>query len=251
MPKSEDIFRNPKELEELKSKVRPEVYLSSIYEQIFKIETELENKKQKFIQTVSGLEIDSEIKRKELWKDIDLLENVLAIKRAERIQLDRPFIDRTGELNQREIEIIEARKVVSQDQQKAFEIQRMAENKLEDVQILADQLGETRVRQMVKEHMLQEREKNVKGGEQKILLGFDSLYKRQQEVKTELKLREDAVELKELNVTSEKDNLVKREKELLDGHIWLNDQRGVLARAWQELKNKQNGRSTKQLPKRR
>lgn len=244
MPKSEDIFRDPKELEALKAKVKPEEYLKALYDKIFATEKELEKWQADFKTAQISLEGDFEKDKARKEQALGSLENTLEIKRAEYAELSKPFMDRSQELNEREQKLLMRERQASEESQKAFETQKEAENKLADVQSLSDQLGETRVRQLVKEESLKNLEKTLKHSETQHLLKLERFSHEVNESAALIQERENAVMLKELNVQSKEENLVKREKELLDGHIWLNDQRGVLARAWAELsRRKENGKS--------
>jgi hypothetical protein len=243
MPKSEDIFRDPKELEALKSKVKPEEYLKTLYDKIEEKEKAFEALSQDYSNKDSSLAADFDRRKAEKEALIKIVDSTLEIKRSKRDEVERPLIDIQRGLQEQSQRLEEREKQIPIEQQKVFEREREAEKKLTDVQSLSDQLGETRVRLMVKEQTLEGREKALKHNENKILLGFEELAKKRNEVQSELLVREEEVTVRELTLQGKEENLVKREKELLDGHIWLNDQRGVLARAWSELQNKikQNG----------
>ena len=219
---SGEIYRNPADLEALKMKVREEYFA------------------------------DFERERLDKRRTIDALDNVIALKQSKRNEAEVPLTEKWKAIGEREKDLQDREKILSEGLQKVFERESDAEKKLESVQCLADQLGETRVRQMVKEKTLQSLEKALKENETQYLSKVERFSHEVNEAAARIQEKENAVNLKELNVQSQEENLVKREKELLDGHIWLNDQRNVLARAWSELKEKQqHGNSAKQLPKRR
>lgn len=244
MPKSEDIFRDPKELEALKAKVKPEEYLKALYDKIFFAEKGLEKRESDFKATKIAFEEDFEKDKARKEQEIVSLENTLGIKRAEYAQLSKPFIDRSSELDWREVKLIEREKSSSDEMQKAFHMEHEATNKLADVQSLSDQLGETQVRQLVKEESLKNLEKTLKHNENQYLLKVERFSHEVNESAALIQERENAILLKELNVQGKEENLIKREKELSDGRTWLTDQREVLRRAWAELNRKQNDKST-------
>ena len=234
------IFRKPK----LESKE----YLASLNAMIFEAEKKLLGLEDASVIAQTHIREEFEFIRKEKQAEIDALSSVLAIMQSERIELEKPITHKRLELDEREKKIEERAQKVRDDEQKALEREREAEAKLESVQQLADELGETRVRQVVKEKLLKGREDGLRDSENRHLLKIDQFNLSVRGVEEGLEERERVVKLRELNVNGKEENLEKREKELLNGHILLNDQRGTLARAWKELKQKQHG-STKR-PKR-
>lgn len=244
MPKSEDIYRDPKELEALKAKVKPEEYLKTLYEKITSIEEEIGKTEKEVSNAQFKLREDFEREKMQKEQIIAVLDNTIALKRSKREEAERPFIEIQKELDVRAEKLLAREKASVDEMQKAFHMEQEAQNKLTDVQALSDQLGETRVRQLVKEESLKNLEKALKHNENQYLLKIDRFSHEMNESTALLQERENAMMLRELNLQGKEDNLVKREKELLDGHIWLNDQRGVLERAWVELRKKENGKST-------
>lgn len=240
MPKSEDIFRDPKALEALKTTVQPEEYLKALYEKIASTEHELIETEKEVKHSEEFLESEFEHQKMQKEAIIKVLDNTIALKRSKREEAERPFIEIQKELDVRAAVLLEKEKASADEMQRAFYMEREAENKLADVQSLSDQLSETRVRQLVKEESLKNLEKALKHNENQYLLKVDKFSQEVNMATALIQERENAILLKELNVQSKEENLVKREKELLDGHIWLNDQRGVLKRAWAEVKRKQN-----------
>lgn len=235
---SESIFRDPKKLEEMKEKLKPEIYISALYSEIYEKERELEalNLSSNTLRNAlnaSFLEDSERIK-----KELEGLKSQLAIKRAERIELDKPITDRQNSLDARAISLDVRAKEIDEKEQKVFEGERENEMKLESLKDLADNLGETRTRLVIKEKLILGREGNLKNREVQYLVAVENLNERERQFVEAVKEREYALQLKELNVQSKEENLVKREKELSDGHIWLNDQREVLERAWKEIKKK-------------
>ena len=219
--------------------------VKKVVQDTFEAPKELVKLNPAYEQRKKELEADFQARKLSLEAQLRVIENSIEIKRSKREEAEVPITERIKVAEERERKVLLREEEVARNQQQAFEQERKAETKLEDVQILSDQLGETRVRQMVKEQTLEVREKVVRQNENRVLLGIDALNKRQIEVQAGLSLREEAVTLRELDIQSKEENLVTREKELSDGHIWLNDQRGVLARAWAELKRKQNVKSNR------
>lgn len=234
------LFKKPKET----SKQNP--VGESLKE--LKAEEELDEFKSRVTQEKEILIESFEREKAEREALIKVLDNTIELKRQKREEAEVPLLERVRLIDERERVLAEKETQVSQDRQRAFETQREAERKLEDVQELTDQVGETRVRQMVKEKTLIERENVLKGRENEYLIKIEKFSHEINESAARIQERENAVYLKELNLQSKEENLAKREKELLNGHILLNDQRGTLERAWNELKEKQHGSSSKRIP---
>lgn len=233
---SENIFRDPKELELFKAKVKPEEYLRVLFEKIEEEEKNLTNIQSSVHKTTEELNKSLAISQREIGKQIGDIDGILQIKRAERAELDKPFIDRTLQLNERESIVLQREKEIEEGVQAIFERERAVENKLESLTDLADSLGETRVRLSLKEKTLNGREELIKNKEIEHLGTVQIWSVEHKKQKEELRSKEYAVELSNLNLQGKEENLEKREKALLAGYIRLEDQRGVLERAWKELK---------------
>lgn len=240
MPQSEDIYRNPKELEALKNRVKPEEYLKTLYDKISSVEKLVEEFEARYADTKLDLERTLGRRKLELEREISTLENVLIFKREEHAELVKPITLLSKALQEKESELLVREQLADEATQRAFEREREAEKKLESVQELADELGESRVRLTIKERTLQGREDLLKDKETQYLVRIERFSREVNESSARIQERVNEVTLKELNLQGKEENLVKREKELLDGHIWLNDQRGVLDRAWKELKKKKS-----------
>lgn len=238
MEVSESVFRDPKELEALKAKVKPETYLKALYAKIFEKEKELESISFANQEKKRQLDIGLVFSSAEIKRQLDEVESELIIKRQERVELEKPFNDRSKELDERSLKLDERSKSLDDATQAVFERERAAEGKLEAVQDLADSLGKTRVRLSVKEKTLEGREKILKEKETRQLVSIQNWNEEEARRNDGLQSRAYSIELRELNVQGKEENLIRREKELLDGYIRLEDQRGTLARAWDELERK-------------
>lgn len=233
MSHTEDIYRDPKELAILKGKVKPEEYLKALYDKIAEVEQDLSKWQQDFESIKSTFE--SEFKHNKLEKErlLVVLENTLATKRQQRDAAEVPIFEKLKVLDEREKLLIEKEKETFSEKQLALQREREASVKLEDVQILADQLGETRVRQMVKEKSLKELEKALHHNENEYLLKIERLSHEVNESAARIQERENALLLKELNIQSKEENLVKREEALLSERLLIQSQRQALMAAKQ------------------
>jgi len=217
--------------------------LAKLQSDIFEAMRRVEGIDAEFAEKYRALDIEFLGKKSEKQKELDALENILGILRAERVELEKPIEHKRKELAEREVKIVEKEKSLTDQMQKAFEREREADTKLEDVQSLSDELGETRVRQMTKEKLLKGREDALKDRESAHLVKIERFSHEVNEAAARIQERENALFIKESTVQGKEENLVKRKKELLDGYILLNDRRGALERAWRELELKQHGKS--------
>lgn len=227
------IFKKP----DLDKKER-EKYLADLEKKIFLKEKELESINTASEITRRSLEESLNESANEIRKQIADLDNVLFFKREERVELEKPLTARSKALDEREQKLSIRSQSLDDAVQAVFERERATESKLEGIQDLADTLGETRVRLAVKEKTLQGRENLLRDRESNHLIQVEFFNENVKKSYESARQREYDVSLREMNIESEKENLVKREKQLSDDHIWLNDQRGVLARAWEELRRK-------------
>lgn len=224
-----------------KPKVDQKEYLANLQAEIFRITEELEKIKTRFAQAYIDLENEFSSKKAQKEKEIDELENKLSLMRSERVELEKPIEYKRKELNERESEL-KVREIEGlAESQKAYEREREAERKLESVQELADELGETRVRHMVKEKLLKGREDGLKDKEAQYILKVEHFNQNKREATSKLEEKEKEILFKELNVQGKEENLERREKELLEGYVLLNDRRTLLEKGFKELKEKQHG----------
>lgn len=239
MEVSEDIFRNPAELEALKVKVKPEEYLKTLYDKIFSKEQELETLTADSKSKKEALERDYEENRTLKEKEIVSLENVLGIKRAEYAELSKPFIDRSKELDIREVSFAEKEVLCKENEQNVFERERNIENRLKDLQLLTDKLGAIKIEQANVQVKLVARETLLKEKEIKYLSKIDRFSTEVNEAAALIQERSNELSLRELNIQGTLENIETREKQLEKDNILLNDQRGVLKRGFEELQRKQ------------
>lgn len=216
-------------------------YLQELEEKIFQAEKKLENTESLFSESTKTLQDEFSRKKWETESAIYALESILILKREERVQLEAPFIDRTHSLDAREKQLSLRSEFLDGEEQKVFERERACQSTLEGVQDLSDSIGEMRVRLTVREKLLDGKERLLKDRETQHLIKVKNLEEQAKQIASQIENRAEAVKLQELNIESKEENLAKREKELLNGHIQLNDQRGTLARAWKEIERKKNG----------
>jgi hypothetical protein len=216
-------------------------YLGQINSEIYLKERQLEALRMNYDLISKSLEHSFIEDSERIRKGIEALESELVLKRAERAELDKPIVQRIQELDRREATLEERAQNLEAESQKVLQRERAAEQKLESVQDLADTLGETRVRLIVKEKQLNSRESLLKDNEMQYLVRIQRLHEEEKHISDILKTREYEISLKELDLQSREENLDKREKTLQDGNIRLMDQRSVLDRAWKELEKKQHG----------
>lgn len=239
MEVSEDIFRNPKELEALKVKVKPEEYLKTLYDKIFSKEKELEE----FISNAStkkeSLEKDYVENKAGKEKEILSLESVLGIKRAEYAELNKPFIDRTKELDIRESLLNKSGFSLKEEQQKVFEKERFLENRVVDIQHMLDQLGEVRVSLSKEKELIDGRQTLIKDRELEYMAKIELFAKEIKEAHSLLEQEKESLSLRELNVQGALENIEQRETQIEKDRIFMADQRGVLQRGFDELQRKQ------------
>jgi epidermal growth factor receptor substrate 15 len=237
VPLEENILERVLPLPDIMS--NREKYLARLNAQIYEKEREWESISSSFEVKKNATDATFNEYTESLKRQIRELESVLALKRSERVELEKPYIGRSKELDERQSKLDERSKSLDEYAQATFEKERAAEGKLEGIQDLADTLGETRVRLTVKENLLNGREMLIKDKEMRLLVQDSKQQERANKIAAQLQERDNAVTLKELNVQGKEENLERREKELLDGFILLNDQRGTLGRGFNELRRKQ------------
>ncbi len=241
----EEVFKDPRKLKVLKIEVKPEEYLKSIYNKISEKELELASFERRASERKDKEEQSLAADKLKRENEINTLEAVLVEKRAERANLEKPLTERIAALDNRENVLNDLEKTLKDNEQSVFEREKACDVQLDGIKDMADELGETRLRLSVKEKQLKGREDRIKEGETAHMLKVDKFSQEVNKAAAIVQERENAVLLKEQQVDAKEENLVKREKELLNGHILLNDRRGVLARAWKELGEKQHGKSNR------
>lgn len=236
MEVSEDIFRNPAELEALKVKVKPEEYLKTLYDKIFSKEHELETVTIDARSKKEALERDYEEDKALKEKEIESLENVLGIKRAEYAELTKPFIDRSKELDTREAVFAEKELLCKENEQTVFERERNVENRLKDLQLLTDKLGAIKIEQAQEKAKLVGRETLLKEKEIKYLAKIDSFSTEVNEAAALIQERSNELSLRELNIQGTLENIEAREKQLEKEKKQLTDRRELFKRNMEEFK---------------
>lgn len=226
-----------------KPKLDKKEYFANLEKEIFRVTEELEKAKTHFADAY--VELDKEFSAKKALKEKELasLENTLMFLRSERAELEKPIEHKREELNQRESELKKREIEVLSESQKAYEREREAEKKLESVQELADELGETAIRHMVKEKLLNGREESIKSKEAQYLLKVEKFSHEVNESAARIQERENDLIVREANLDGKEENMVTREKELKAGYVLLNDRRTLLEKGWTELREKQHGKS--------
>lgn len=219
-------------------KTEREAYLKELESQILRKEQELVLMNRSADETKRTLDETLAVSSVAIRKQIEEIDNVLKLKQAERRELEKPIGDRMKSLDERAISLDLRAKAIDEKEQQVFERERGTETKLESLKDLSDDLGETRTRLLIKEKLVLGREGILKNRETQYLLAVEDHSAKERKFYELVQEREYAISLRELNLQSKEENLAKREKELLNGHILLNDQRGVLARAWGELEKK-------------
>lgn len=236
---SESVFRDPRELEELKTTVKPEVYLKALYSKIYDKERELEELKTTGDATKKALDDSFAEFSAQVKKDTAELESELNIKRSERAELEKPLTERIKAIDAKEQKVIQSELDIKVQEQALFEKDYATETKLNSIKDLSDELAEMRVRLNIREKQHDAKASSLKTKEMEYLVAYQNFREEAAKIRNQFQEREYAIELREMNVQSEKENLVKREKELSNGYILLTDQRGTLERAWDELRRKQ------------
>lgn len=217
-----------------KPAIESKEYLTKLHKEIFKATKDLEELRSQFTEAHTALERDFEKRKAHTQKDIAALENTLAIKRQERAQLEAPLTLQSKALEQREDILSERESVLTEEFRVCFEKEREAEKKLEEVQALADDLGDEKVRLQVKEKLLVGREAGLKDREMKHLLNTDAQEREGNRIAGLLMERENAVSLREQNVESKLENISQREKELEKTRLLVQSQRESLLLAQKE-----------------
>ncbi len=216
------IFKKP----ELGAKER-EIYLGSL-------EDKISDKEREWSRISQTLEINSTIldenfkkQSKLLTKQLEDIESELAIKRSERAELEIPLDARKNSLAEREQVILKKEESLESEKQTLLQRERECEIKLESIKNLSDELGEMRVKLLIREKKQESKDRLLADREMQHLILIQNWKEFETKSRNDLQSREYAVAIHEMNLQSEK-----------DGHIWLNDQRGILSRAWKELTNK-------------
>ena len=217
-----------------KPNLEPKNYLAKLQAEIFATEKRLEGLQGKYARKDGELDVEYQEKLAILKKDTDELENNLAIKRSEYTQLCKPFENKLGTLNEREKTLDERERTLAECEQSVFEREHDVENKLQGVQELCNQVGETTIKQADKERILTSREETLKQKETEILVGFEQLAEQRNRVQAELLTREEAVALRELNVESALENIANREKQIVKDLRLIQDRKAM----HQRLSNK-------------
>lgn len=235
---SDSIFRDPRELEAIKEKVKPEVYLQKLYTKISELETN-------YSRLSKELEERHEVKVHSfflIWeakqKEVEQLESVLVFKREEQAELEKPLSEKWARMNERDKTQDARQKELDNQTQGVFEREHECDMRLESMQNMADELSESRVRIASKERYLQKQKEVLDDRETQYLLLVDARNEEEGKKRNELQVLEFGLSLREVEITSKEENLLHREKELLDGFALLTDRRGVLERAWKELQSK-------------
>lgn len=237
---SEDVFQDPKKLKEIKEHLKPEVYLKSLYEKIGSKEKEWEVIQQQTAENKIVMDKTFQEHVASLTKELKDIENALVFKREERAELEKPLTERIKAIDAREQKVIQSELDIKAQEQALFEKDYATEAKLDSIKDLSDELAEMRVRLNIREKQHDAKASSLKNKEIEYLVAYQNFREEAAKIRNQFQEREYAIELRELNVQSEKENLVKREKELSNGYILLTDQRGTLERAWQELRRKEN-----------
>lgn len=232
------IFKKP----DLHKKER-EAYLKELDEKIIARERELEDIRLTSEETKRKLDESLAQSSLAIKKQIEEIDSILKIKQMERIELEKPIDEKRKVLDERELKLNERSKSIEDISQAMFERDRALDIKLEGLQDLADSLGETRVRLGVKEKLLDGREQSLKEKEANYLVRTSILEDRTNKIAADFQSREYSLGLKLLNVQGLEENLQRREKELFDGYVLLNDRRTLLEKGFKELKEKQYGRN--------
>lgn len=236
MEVSEDIFRNPAELEVLKAKVKPEEYLKTLYDKIFSKEHELETLAIDSKSKKEALERDYEADSKGKSEAIASLESVLGIKRAEYAELTKPFIDRSKELDIREASFAEKISLFLEREQTIFERERNVENRLKDLQMLTDKLGDIKIQQAKEKTVLGTRETLLKEKEIQYLAKIDRFSTEVNEAAALIQERNNELMLRELNIQGTLENIEAREQQLDKEKKQLADRRELFKRNMEEFK---------------
>ena len=238
MEVAESVFQNVKELEEAKQKVKPEAFLAAILEKIRKAEEDFKARRIALEAQEEEERLTYERTKQQKIDEIKILDSSLVFKREERAELLKPLDSKRIELTQWEERLKSKEEVLDTETQNAMRKEKEYESKLDSVRDMADELGEQRVKIQVRERMLDGKEEKINDSEMKHLVRISQWNEQEANLRNDWQAREYAVALREVSLEGKEENLVKREKQLSDGLLWLQDQRGVLARAWKELNRK-------------
>ena len=236
MEVAESVFQNVKELEEAKQKVKPEVYLQTLYAKIAEKEGELRLITEKDETMRRSIEQSFQVDKAKYIRELQAIENDLVFKREERAELEKPLTERIKALDERQKLIEQEETSQKEERQRLFEKDAALESKLEGVRDLSDNLSEQHTKLQVREQLLQGKEERLKDSEMKHLVRISQWNEQEANLRNDWQAREYAVALREVSLEGKEENLIKREKQLSDGLLWLQDQRGVLERAWAELR---------------
>ena len=236
MEVADSVFQNPKELEEAKQKVKPEAFLKTIQEKIVKAEEDFKTRDTILRALEEEGKLNYERTKQQRIDEIKILDSALALKREERAELLKPLDSKRIELTQWEDRLKSKEEVLDTETQNAMRKEKEYESKLDSVRDLADELGEQRTKLQLRERVLDGKEEKIKDSEMKHLVHIAQWNEQEANLRNQWQAREYAVALREVSIEGKEENLIKRERQLSDGLAWLQDQRGVLARAWRELK---------------
>lgn len=219
-------------------KKEKESYLKTLEMKILQKEQEWEATQERMAENQKAIDKTFQNRAASLTKELNDIENALVFKREERAELEKPLIERMRAIDARESKVIQGELDIKTQQQAIFEKERATEAKLDGIKDLSDELAEIRVRLNIKEKQHDTKAQSLANKEMEYLIAYQNFREEAAKIRDTFKEREYAISLRELNVQSEKENLLKREQLLENGHIWLNDQREVLGRAWAELRSK-------------
>lgn len=228
---SDSIFRDPRELEALKEKIKPEVYLQKLYAKISDLETGYISRaahlEEEQAHAITSLAQEKESKQKEVRE----LEEVLILKREEYTELNKPIAGREARAREREKHLDERAEKLDAEAQRIFERDHECDLKLESVKDLADQVGEVRLRMSVKEKQLESRESQLSEREAKYLVRISDWNEHEAQGRNKLQELRTDIELREFNIQSKEENITKREEALLEEKLLVQSQRQALLAA--------------------
>lgn len=198
-----------------------ESYKDRLEKQIFELAREVESEatlSQEKIQGFKKQTLDAENAHNErvaqLRNDLNVIVLEIEVKTLEHKEFDKPYFERERKLNEREAYLNDRDLTLNEKDQAFFERDRAFEVKLEGVQELADELGETRVRQASKERFLQKKEESLNERETKYMVDSEKFTSKVRSKESELTEREGAVALREIEQDAKEQNLSQREDAL-------------------------------------
>lgn len=228
---SESIFRDPKELEALKSKIKPELYLSLVYQKIEMKEKELVLLSRDFEAKRSATEESYITDKNKLERDINALEDVLIGKREERTYLEKPLIEKEFALRERSKVLDEQAEAIKDKEQSVLDKERQCDQRMESLQDLASELGEKSLLLHKRENKLTQLESVLKEREKEHLIKAELLNQKMRSDSEQLSKREYAANLKEINIEGARENIQIREQKLAKEGLLVKSQRQALLAA--------------------